>query len=168
MNHQCDSLLREWQIIRTNTYIGKNQLWTWCFVKRVCVCNRDAPTCVRIRLWLLRLDDSSRVLIGAAGMWWPDWCRWNVGFLIGQSTCRRLALAREAIDSTRAGASGSLQSAITKPLKLAHAGHRFVTLRRARIIYHFIVLLGVGPSHEPTYVSLKTVKKRSVYSECSH
>ncbi len=57
--------------------------------------------------------DSSRILIGAAGMWRSDWRRWNVGALIGQSTCRLLALEREAIDSTCAGASGGVQSATT-------------------------------------------------------
>ncbi len=78
-----------------------------------CVCKRDAPQCVRIRLWPLRRDDSSRVLIGAAGMCRSYWCRRNVGTLIGQRACRLLALARAAIDSTRAGASGSLKAATT-------------------------------------------------------
>ncbi len=74
---------------------------------------RDALKCVRIHLWPLRCDDSSGALIGVAGMCRSDW-RWrNVGALIGQNTCRLLALVREAIDSTRAGASGSLQSATT-------------------------------------------------------
>ncbi len=40
------------------------------------------------------------------------------GVRIGQSVCRLLALALEAIDSTRAGASGSLLSAATDPLKM--------------------------------------------------
>ncbi len=35
------------------------------------------------------------------------------GVLIGQSACRLLTFARDAIDSTRAGASGSLNSAAT-------------------------------------------------------
>ncbi len=78
-----------------------------------CVCNRDTLQCVRIRLWPLRRDDSSRVLIGAAGMRRSYWCRRNVGALIGQRACRLLALARAAIDSTRVGASGSLQAATT-------------------------------------------------------
>ncbi len=56
-------------------------------------------------------EESSRVLIGAAGTWRSDWRRWDVGVLIGQSACRLLALAREEIDSTRACASGSLHSA---------------------------------------------------------
>ncbi len=38
-----------------------------------CVCKRYAPKCVRIRLWPVRRGDSSRVLIGAAGMWRSDW-----------------------------------------------------------------------------------------------
>ncbi len=67
----------------------------------------------RFRLWPLMRDDSSLVVIGAAGSWRSDWRRLNVVALIGQSTCRLLALAREAIDSTRAWASGSLQSATT-------------------------------------------------------
>ncbi len=69
--------------------------------------------CARIRLWPLRRDDSSRVLIGAAGTWPSDWRRRDVGVLIGQSAYGLLALAREAIDSTRAGASDSLHSAAT-------------------------------------------------------
>ncbi len=42
---------------------------------RACVrvCVRDVPTCPRIRFWQLRSDDSSCVLIGAAGMWRADW-----------------------------------------------------------------------------------------------
>ncbi len=60
----------------------------------------DALTCVRFRLWTLRRDDRSRDLIGAAGTWRYDWHTRDVGVLIGQSGCRPLALAREAIDST--------------------------------------------------------------------
>ncbi len=67
----------------------------------------------RIRFCPLRRDDSSRVLIGAAGTWRSDWRRHDVGVLIGQSACRLLPLAREAIVSTRGGASGSLHSAVT-------------------------------------------------------
>ncbi len=77
------------------------------------VCKRDAPKCLIIRLWPVRRDDSSRVLIGAAGLWRSDWRRQNVGALIGQSACRHLGWARAAIDSTRARASGSLQAATT-------------------------------------------------------
>ncbi len=33
------------------------------------VCKRCAPMCVRIRLWPPRRDDSSHVVIGAAGTW---------------------------------------------------------------------------------------------------
>ncbi len=75
------------------------------------VCKRDAPKCVRIRLWLFRRDDSSHALIGAAGMQRSDWCMRNVGALIGQRECRLSASAREDIDSMRAGPSGSLQAA---------------------------------------------------------
>ncbi len=67
-------------------------------------------------LWPLRRDDSSCVLTGAAVSWRSDWHRRDVGALIGQSACRLFALAREAIDSTRVGASGSLYSAATYAL----------------------------------------------------
>ncbi len=73
---------------------------------------RDVPN-FQITPWPLRRDDSSRVVIGVAGIWRSDWHRRHVGTLIGQSACRLLALPREAIDSTRAGASGNLQSAAT-------------------------------------------------------
>ncbi len=76
-----------------------------------CVCKGDAPLCVRILLWR---DDSSCVLIGAAGTWRSDWRRRDIGVLIGQSVCRLLASAPEAIDSTRTRASGNLHSAATK------------------------------------------------------
>ncbi len=82
-------------------------------LREACVCKRDAPKRVRIRLWLPRRDDSSRVLIDAVGWWLYDWRRRNVGALIGQSVCRLLTLAREAIDSMCTLASGSLQSAAT-------------------------------------------------------
>ncbi len=75
---------------------------------------RDAPTCVRIRLWPFRRDDSSRVLLGAAGLWRSDWRRRNVGALIGQIAFSLLAPARAAIDS--AWASGSVQEATTPPI----------------------------------------------------
>ncbi len=55
--------------------------------------------------WLAQLD--CRVLVGASG---------SVGALIGQSACRLLACTRAAIDSTRARASGGLQSATTRAL----------------------------------------------------
>ncbi len=84
-------------------------------LREACVCKRDAPKCVRIRLWPLMRDDSSRVLIDAAGVWPSDWRRRNLSALIGQSARRRLAFAREAIDSTCARASGSLQAATTGP-----------------------------------------------------
>ncbi len=56
-------------------------------------------------------DDSSRVPIGAPGLWRPDWSRRNVGALIGQSACK--LLVRTAVVSTRARASGSVQAATT-------------------------------------------------------
>ncbi len=83
-------------------------------MREACVFNRDAPKCVKIRLWPIRRDNSSRVLIGAAGMWHLHWRRRNVGALIGQRAGRLLALAREAIDSTLAGANGSMQAATTE------------------------------------------------------
>ncbi len=72
---------------------------------------RDALRCVKIRFWQLRREDSSRALIGGAGTWRSDWHIRDVGILIGQRACRLLALALEAIDSTRGCASGSLYSA---------------------------------------------------------
>ncbi len=42
-------------------------------LREACACKRDAPMYVRIRLWPLRREDSSRLLIGAAGTWRPDW-----------------------------------------------------------------------------------------------
>ncbi len=65
-------------IMGTKNYIGK------VTIKRVklreaCVCERDAPNCVRIRIWPVRRDDSSCVLIGAAGLWRSDWRRRKCG-----------------------------------------------------------------------------------------
>ncbi len=65
-------------IMGTKNYIGK------VTTKRVmlceaCVCERDAPKCVRIRLLPVRRDDSSRVLVGAAGLWRSDWRRRKCG-----------------------------------------------------------------------------------------
>ncbi len=82
--------------------------------REACVGKRGALKCVRIRLWPIRRDDSSRDLIGAAaGTWRSNWHRREVGTVIFQSACRLLALVREAIDSTHAGTSGNLQSAAT-------------------------------------------------------
>ncbi len=102
--------------METKTYIGKGTPLS-VMLSEACVCQRDVPKCVKIRLWPLRRDDSLRVLIGAAGPRRSDLRRRDVGVLIGQSACRILAFAREAIDSTRAGASGSLQSAAKHPPK---------------------------------------------------
>ncbi len=44
-------------------------------LREACVFKRAALKCVRIRLWPVRRDDSSRVLIGAAGMSRSDWRR---------------------------------------------------------------------------------------------
>ncbi len=57
-------------------------------------------TFVRIRLWPLRRDNSSRVLISAAGTWRSDRRRRDVGVLIGQSGCGFFGVS--APDSTRA------------------------------------------------------------------
>ncbi len=62
-------------------------------LREACVYKCGSPKCVRIRLWSLKRENRSRVLIGAARTWRCDWCRWDVGVLL-------LALAREAIDST--------------------------------------------------------------------
>ncbi len=78
------------------------------------MCNGEASMCVSIRPWPLMRDDSSRAPIGAAETWRSDWRRLGVRVLIGQIACRLLALVQEAIDSTRAGASGSLHSAATE------------------------------------------------------
>ncbi len=94
------------QIMGTKTYIGKDTA-VGVMLREACVCKRDAPKCVRIRIWPLRRDVSSYVLIGAAGMWRSNWQRRDVDVLIGQSACRLLALAREAIDSTHAWTSSS-------------------------------------------------------------
>ncbi len=37
------------------------------------MCKRDVPAFVRVRVRPLKRDDSSRVLICAAGMWRSDW-----------------------------------------------------------------------------------------------
>ncbi len=78
------------------------------------MCKHEAPMCVSIRSWPLMRDDSSCTPIGAAGTWPSDWRRLDVRVLIGEIACRLLALVQEAIDSTRAGASGSLHSAATE------------------------------------------------------
>ncbi len=60
--------------MRTKTYIGKDTALS-VMLREAFVCKSDWPTCVRIRLWLLRREDNSRVLIGAAGTWrsvWPE------------------------------------------------------------------------------------------------
>ncbi len=68
---------------------------------------------VRIRLWPLKRDESSRVLIGAAGTWPSDWRRRDVGVLIGQIAYGLLALARVANYITRVDASDNLHSSAT-------------------------------------------------------
>ncbi len=49
-------------------------------LREACVCKRDMPKCVRIRLWPVRRDDSSRVLIGTGGTWALWLARARVGF----------------------------------------------------------------------------------------
>ncbi len=78
------------------------------------MCKHEAPMCVSIRPWPLMRDDSSRTPIGAAETWRSDWRRLDVRVLIGQIACTLLALVQEAIDSTRADASGSLHLAATE------------------------------------------------------
>ncbi len=46
---------------------------------------RDAPKSPRLSFWPVRRDDSSRVLIGAAGRSRSDWRRRTVGALIGHT-----------------------------------------------------------------------------------
>ncbi len=75
-------------------------------MKRACV-SVTHRSVFRIRLWPVRRDDISRVLIGAAGVWRSDWRRRTVGAPIGRRARSLLALAREAIDSMRAGAATS-------------------------------------------------------------
>ncbi len=91
----------------TNTCIGNGTALS-VMMREAYVCKYVVPMCGRIRV--IRCEDSSRVLIGAAGTWRSDWHRRNLGALISQSAYRLLALAREAIVSTRACASGSLHS----------------------------------------------------------
>ncbi len=43
------------------------------YMRDTCVLSCESPMCVRIRLWPLRRDDSSRVLIGTGGTWRSDW-----------------------------------------------------------------------------------------------
>ncbi len=88
-------------LMGTETCIG-NGTALCAMLREACACKRDAPMSVSIRLWPLRRDDRSRVLIGAAGTWRSDWRRRDVGVLIDQSACRLLAFARETIDSTQA------------------------------------------------------------------
>ncbi len=59
-------------------------------LREACVCKRDAPQCPRIRLWPVRRDDSSRVVIGADGLWRSDWRRRNVGAFGVRASERRL------------------------------------------------------------------------------
>ncbi len=105
------------QVIETKTSI-ENGTSLSVVLREACVCKRDAPMCFSIRSWPLRRDDSSRVLIGAGVAWRFDWRRRDVRVLNGQSACILLALAREAIDSTPASASGCLHSAATGSLQM--------------------------------------------------
>ncbi len=49
-------------------------------LRDACVFKSDAPKSPRLRLWPVRRDDSSRVLIGAAGRSRSDWRSWKVAF----------------------------------------------------------------------------------------
>ncbi len=71
---------------------------------RLACFKRDAPKSPRLRLWPVRRDDSSRVLIGAAGRSRSDWRRRSDWLERVQAFSVRV---RAAIDSTRAGARGS-------------------------------------------------------------
>ncbi len=59
-------------------YIGKGTAF-YVMLREACVCKRDALKCLRIRLWPVRRDDSSRILIGAAGFSRSDWRRRKCG-----------------------------------------------------------------------------------------
>ncbi len=64
---KCFVVNRKIQIMGTQTCIAKDTAFN-VMLREACVCKRDAPMSVRIRLWPVRRDDSSRVLIGAAGL----------------------------------------------------------------------------------------------------
>ncbi len=84
------------QTVATKSCIGNGTALS-AMLFEACMFKRDALKCFRVRLLQLRREDSSRVPIGAAGTWRSDWRMRDVGVLIGQSACRLLALAREAI-----------------------------------------------------------------------
>ncbi len=90
------------QIMGTKTFIGKG---TALGVKLR----------VRVHLWPLWRDDSSRVPIGTAGSWRSDWRMRDVGALIGQSACR-LWRWREKRLKARAKASSRLSCAQEAPV----------------------------------------------------
>ncbi len=73
-----------------------------------------APKSPRLRLWPVRRDDSSRVLVGAAGRSRSDWRRRTIGAVIGQSACRLLACACEQQSIARAqGLAAACKAATT-------------------------------------------------------
>ncbi len=82
-------------------------------LREACVFLRDAPKSPRLRLWPVGRDDSSRVLIGAAGRSRSDWRRRTVGALIGQSVCRLLACACEQQSIARAQGLAAACKAVT-------------------------------------------------------
>ncbi len=93
----------------TQTCIAKDTAFN-VLLREACVFSRP-----RIRLCPVRRDDSSRVLIGAAGTSRSDWRRRNVGALIGQSACRLLACACEQQSIARAqGLTAACKAATTK------------------------------------------------------
>ncbi len=70
---------REWhdgqrQVMGTQTCIAKDTAFN-VLLREACVFKRDAPKSPGIRLWPVRRDDSSRVLIGAARLSRSDWRR---------------------------------------------------------------------------------------------
>ncbi len=95
--------------------------------REACVFQRAAPQIPRIRLWAVRRDDSSRVLIGAAGRSRSDWRSRNVGALIGQSACRLLVCACEQQSIPRAQVLAAACNAATTSL-------HFTTM----VVYSFV------------------------------
>ncbi len=84
-------------------------------LREACVFQRDAPKSPGIRLWPVRRDESSRVLIGAAGRSRSDWRRRTLGALIGQSACRLLVCACEQKSIARAqGLAAACKAATTR------------------------------------------------------
>ncbi len=79
----------------------------------------------RIRLWPLRRDYHSGVLIGAGGRRRSDWSAREMANT-GKHENRSIALARRAIDCTRVGASGSYSTIVEAAALLGWSDALFV------------------------------------------